>query len=131
MLKRVLSIGAYALCVRAYQLLRACRLYSCRALEPLCCCPRVLESSSLRGFGGFKASVLLVGESASPFIVEGDDLTSQRERKISYGRCVVLLPTSSGMGWLLASIILFMFLRIWQALPCWPNMPRWHCPIDA
>ena len=43
MLKRALSIGAYALCVRAYQLLRECRLCSYRALELLSC--RVVQSS--------------------------------------------------------------------------------------
>ena len=88
MLKRELSIGAYAVCVWAYQLLRAYRLCSYQALELLCCCLWVLESS-----------ILLVGESASPFIVEGDGLTSQRERESAYGRCLVLLPMPSGMGW--------------------------------
>ena len=62
MLKHALSIGAYALCVQAYQLLRACRLCSCRALELL--------------------SYFFIRESASPFIDEGDGLyKSKMERE--------------------------------------------------
>jgi len=62
MLKHALSIGVYALCVQAYQLLRACRLCSCRALELL--------------------SYFFIRESASPFIDEGDGLyKSKMERE--------------------------------------------------
>ena len=64
MLKRALSIGAYALCIRAYQLLRACRLCSYRALELLSC-----------------LAVVLLGESVSPFIDEEDGLTSQKRKE--------------------------------------------------
>ena len=77
MLKRALSIGMHALCVRAYQLLRACRLCSYRVLELLSC--RVDQSS-----------LGLLGENSSPFIVEGDGFTSQRKRE---SVCIHMLPS--------------------------------------
>ena len=105
MLKHALSIVAYALCVRAYQLLRAFRLCGYRALELL---------SYL--------AVVLLGESASSFIDEGDDLTSQRRK----GReCVWVLPSlvAHVVGYGVPSlIVLFMTCCTWQAAQCSPTL---------
>ena len=84
------------------------------------CSRRVVESSGPR----------LLGESVSPFIVEGDSLTSQRERESVYGRCLVLFPTPSGTGCQPSPAILFtppsptllfMLCCIWQATQCSPS----------
>ena len=61
-------------------------------------------------------------ESSSPFIVEGDGLTSQRKRENVYVCYLVLLPTLSSTRRLSAPIILFMSRCMWQALPCSPGM---------
>ena len=80
-----------------------------------------MESSSRLAF--FSSEGELLGESSSPFIVEGDSLTSQRkrERERVYVCDIVLLPTLSGTRRLSVPTILFMFRLIWQALPCSPS----------
>ena len=102
MLKRALSIRAYALYVRAYQLLRACRPCSCRALELLNCFFR--------------------GESAFPFIDEGGGLTSQRRK---WRECVRVLPNLVAhiVGYDMPSpTLLFMTCCTWQAAQCSPTL---------
>ena len=69
------------------------------------------------------------GESASPFTVERDGLTSQREREREsvYVCCQALLLMPSSTGWLPVPTILFMPRCVWQALPCSPGTTN----IDA
>ena len=53
-----------------------------------CSNPQVVESSS--HLASFLSERELLGESSSPFIVEGDGLTSQKERE---SVCIHVLPS--------------------------------------
>ena len=106
----MLSIGAYA-------------LYSFRVLELLSFLGSLFlgepenqsQNSQLE-----RENVLQRGESASPFIVEGDGLTSQRKRE-----CIRVLPSPVahvvGYETIIGAHNTVYVRRMWQALPCSPG----------
>ena len=64
-----------------------------------------------------------MGESASPFIGEGDGLTSERERECVCARVLLsLVAHAVGYMMVVGAHNTVYVRRVWQALPCSPSM---------
>ena len=103
------------------------RCVAFRVLELLSCSsPQVIESSNRLAslFGGepeqASESVLLRGESVSPFIVKGDGLISRRKRE-----WIRVLPSlvahAVGYETVIGAHNIIYVRRLWQAIPCSPS----------